>query len=213
MPTYKTLRSAPHIWLTLLAVVSLGGLTACGSGGDEIAESGRVTSVGVANIGGPFSLITHTGKTFTQNNLIGKPSLIYFGFSYCPDVCPTALQRLGSLQAMADPEGDKLNYIFVGVDVERDTAESLAPYVTSRGFPKNLIGLAGTQEQMDVATSAYRVYAQKVDDPQSAAEYTFDHSDLVILTDKDGQFKDIFTRNDSLQEMETRVKFLLKSGK
>ena len=66
---------------------------------------------------------------------------------------------------------------------------------------------------MDVATTAYKVYAQKVDDPESAALYTFDHSDLMILLDKDGQFKDIFTRKDSLPEMETRVKFLLDSGK
>lgn len=196
-----------------LAFISGAGLAACGSEGGGIAKTGNVTSVGVADIGGPFLLTTHTGERFTEGNLVGKPTLLYFGFSFCPDVCPTALQKMGAVQERVDPEGTKLQYVFVGVDVERDTVESLAPYVTSRGFAKGLIGLAGTQDEMDVATSAWRVYAQKIDDPESAAEYTFDHSDLMILTGADGEFVTMFTRNDSLVEMETRLKFLLDTGK
>jgi protein SCO1/2 len=189
-------------------------LVSCGKNNKgDVAQSGPVIAMGDAQIGGPFTLTDHTGTVFTQDNFIGKPTLLYFGFSFCPDVCPSALQNMGAVQERVDPDGARLNYVFVGVDVERDTSESLAPYVTSRGFAKNLIGLSGTQAQMDVATTAYKVYAQKVDDPESAALYTFDHSDLMILLDKDGQFKDIFTRKDSLPEMETRVKFLLDSGK
>lgn len=189
------------------------GLSACGASNSDVGQVGKVVAVGDAAIGGPFTLTTHTGETFTQDDLTGKPTLLYFGFSFCPDVCPTALQKMGALQETVDPDGTKLRYVFVGVDVERDTPESLAPYVTSSGFPTGLIGLAGTQAQMDQAVSGYRVYAQKVDDPTSAAEYTFDHSDLVILIGADGQFKDIFTRDQSLPEMATRVKFLLDSGK
>lgn len=195
-----------------LALISGAGLAACGGDGGGVAKTGTVTSVGVADIGGPFALTTHTGERFTQDNLVGKPTLLYFGFSYCPDVCPTALQKMGAVQERVDPDGTKLQYVFAGVDVQRDTPESLAPYVASRGFAKGLIGLAGTQEEMDVATAAWRVYAQKIDDPESAAEYTFDHSDLMIVTGAGGEFITMFTRNDSLVEMETRLKFLLDTG-
>jgi len=139
----------------------------------------------------------------------GKPNLIYFGFSYCPDVCPTALQKMGALQAQMGKDGEKLRYIFISVDTERDTPETLAPYVTSRGFPKPLIGLSGTQEQMDQAVAAYRVYAQKVKDDSSAAEFTYDHSDLIIVTDGQGEFANIFTRDASLTQMAESLKALL----
>lgn len=203
----KTLR------IGALSCLGLFALSACGNAGNDIAQSGTVVALGEAQLGGPFTLIDQNGDVFTQDNLVGKPTLLYFGFSYCPDVCPSALQNMGMVQDRADPDGTQVNYVFVGVDVERDTPESLAPYVTSRGFAKNLIGLSGTQEQMDVATSAYKVYAQKVDDPSSAAEYTFDHSDLMILLDDQGKFKDLFTRATTVPEMATRVKFLLDSGK
>jgi len=127
----------------------------------SVAQSGTVIASGTASIGGPFKLTDTSGKIFTQDNLKGKPNLIYFGFSYCPDVCPTALQKMGALQAQMGKDGEKLRYIFISVDTERDTPETLAPYVTSRGFPKPLIGLSGTQEQMDQAVAAYRVYAQR----------------------------------------------------
>ena len=175
----------------------------------SVAQSGTVIASGTASIGGPFTLTDTSGKIFTQDNLKGKPSLIYFGFSYCPDVCPTALQKMGALQAQMGKDGEKLRYIFISVDTERDTPETLAPYVTSRGFPKPLIGLSGTQEQMDQAVAAYRVYAQKVKDDSSAAEFTYDHSDLIIVTDGQGEFANIFTRDASLTQMAESLKALL----
>ena len=186
-------------------------LAACGNANNSnsIAQSGTVIASGTAAIGGPFSLTDTNGETFTQKNLKGQPSLIYFGFSYCPDVCPTALQKMGALQAQLGDDGDKLQYIFISVDTERDTPESLAPYVTSRGFPQPLIGLSGTQAEMDQAIAAHRVYAQKVKDESSAAEFTYDHSDLVIMMNSAGKFEDIFTRDVSLPAMAGRVKLLL----
>lgn len=186
-------------------------LSACGpenpSGG--VAQSGTVIASGTANIGGPFTLTDTKGEVFTQDNLKGQPSLIYFGFSYCPDVCPTALQKMGALQELLGKDGDKLRYIFISVDTERDTPETLAPYVTSRGFPQPLIGLSGTQAQMDKTVAAYRVYAQKVKDDSSAAEFTYDHSDLIIVTDSDGEFANIFTRDTSLIQMADSLKAIL----
>ena len=184
-------------------------LTACDNSTSGVAQSGTVVASGAASIGGPFTLTDTAGKIFTEDNLKGEPSLIYFGFSYCPDICPTALQKMGAVQAQLGDDGDKLKYIFISVDTERDTRETLAPYVTSRGFPDPLIGLAGTQIQMDEAVAAYRVYAQKVKDDSSAAEFTYDHSDLVIMMNSEGEFEDIFTRNISVPEMAGRMKLLL----
>lgn len=199
----------------LVASTAALALTACGnaSSNSSIAQSGTVIASGTAAIGGPFTLADQTGAAFTEENLIGQPSLIYFGFSYCPDVCPTALQKMGALQDALGTDGDKLQYIFISVDTERDTPESLAPYVTSRGFPQPLIGLSGSQDQIDKAVTAYRVYAQKVSDPDSAAEFTYDHSDLIILMNSKGEFEDIFTRNQSLPEMAQRVRALLSKSK
>jgi len=119
--------------VVLIGSASLA-LSACGNANNSnsIAQSGTVIASGTAAIGGPFSLTDTNGETFTQENLMGQPSLIYFGFSYCPDVCPMALQKMGALQAQLGDDGDKLQYIFISVDTERDTPESLAPYVTSR---------------------------------------------------------------------------------
>ena len=196
--------------LSLAALSAPLALSACGqSSGGGVAQSGTVVASGTAAIGGPFTLTDTAGQAFTEQDLKGQPSLIYFGFSYCPDICPTALQKMGALQAQLGADGDKPRYIFISVDTERDTPETLTPYVTSRGFPKPLIGLSGTQAQMDGAVAAYRVYAQKVKDEGSAAQFTYDHSDLIILMNAEGEFEDIFTREASVPAMAMRVKMVL----
>ncbi len=197
--------------MTSLALCGMAfALAACGPAGNSgVAQSGTVIASGTANIGGPFTLTDTNGALFTEQNLKGQPSLIYFGFSYCPDVCPTALQKMGALQEQLGADGDKLRYIFISVDTERDTAETLAPYVTSRGFPQPLIGLSGTQEQMDKAVAAYRIYAQKVKDDTSAAEFTYDHSDLIIVMNSEGAFSTLFTRDTALPQMVSQLRELL----
>ncbi|MGB0906394.1 MAG: SCO family protein [Maricaulaceae bacterium] len=203
----------PRFIIASLALASLC-LSACGdtspSTNSPAGQSGGVVvASGTAAIGGPFELVNTKGETVTEDVLLGKPSLIYFGFSYCPDVCPTALQKMGALQARTDKKGTRLNYILITIDPERDTPESLAPYITSRGFPLGLQGFSGSQEQINTALAAYRVYAQKAEDPGSAAEYTMDHSDIIYLMNADGTFADVFTHNDSLPDMEKRVKAAL----
>ncbi len=207
-----------HLKMALALVATSALLLACGptqnSGQNGVASSGTVVASGAADIGGDFNLTDHSGAAFTQDNLLGQPSLVYFGFSFCPDVCPTALQKMGALQAaLGKSEGVEnsgaLRYVFISVDAERDTPGSLAPYVASRGFPEGLIGLSGTQTQVDTAVAAYRVYAKKVDDPQSAAEYSFDHSDLIFLMDAKGDFTDVFTRNTTIAQMVAQIESVL----
>lgn len=191
-----------------LAILA-ASLTSCGQ---PTANVGKTVTSGTADIGGAYTLINQNGETVSQADALGKPQLIYFGFSYCPDICPTALQKMGAAQARIDPDGDKLNYIFISVDPERDTPESLKLYVTANGFPKGLTGLTGTPDQVETAKTAFKVYSQKVPTPESAADYTVDHSDIMYLMDKDGEFVEFFFGKSTVPEMAARINLHLKTG-
>lgn len=198
--------------ITLAACTLLATGTAGCGGGEPTATVGKTVVSGTADIGGAYNLVNQDGETVTQDSALGKPQLIYFGFSYCPDICPTALQKIGAVQARIDPAGDKLNYLFISVDPQRDTPESLKLYVTANGFPKGLTGLTGTQEQIDIVKAAYKVYSQNVPTPDSAADYTVDHSDIIYLMDKDGKFVEFFFGKSTVPEMAERVRTHLKTG-
>lgn len=184
-----------------LAILSLAG-TACEQ---PTARSGPVVTVGEADIGGAYQLVNHHGETVTQDSFLGRPQLIYFGFSFCPDVCPTALQQMGMAMAEVDPEGLYFQPIFISVDPERDTPEALAQYVTARGFAPGLVGLTGTVEQVEQAKGAYKIYAKKVEDPTSTAGYTVDHISLIFLMDENGKFADVFSHETTTTEMIRRL--------
>lgn len=194
----------------ILMVILSFGLLACSE--QPAAKSGKTTSVGTADIGGAFTLVDDTGATVTEAALQGKPHLIYFGFSYCPDICPTALQKLGASQDILGRSADDVGYILFSVDPERDTPESLALYVTANGFPKSLRGFTGSVEQVEVAKAAYKVFAQKSPLEDSAAGYTVDHQDLIFLMGKDGKFVDYFSGRSTPKDIASRVQYYLKSG-
>ncbi len=194
----------------IIAVLWALALTACGQ---PTAKVGRTVTSGTADIGGAYTLITQDGETVTEAAFLGKPQLIYFGFSYCPDICPTALQKMGAVQARIDASGNKLNYLFISVDPDRDTPESLKLYITANGFPEGLTGLTGTQSQVDIAKAAYKVFSQKTPTPDSAADYTVDHSDIIYLMDKEGKFVEFFFGKSTVPEMTARIEYHLKSGK
>jgi len=198
------------IKLAASAVFAIG-LVGCSA--EPTATVGKTVMSGAADIGGAYTLTNHSGETVTEAASLGKPQMIYFGFSYCPDVCPTALQKIGAVQSRIDPAGDKMNYLFISVDPERDTPESLKLYVTANGFPKGLTGLTGTQDQIDAVKSAYKVYSQNVPTPESAADYTVDHSDIIYLMDKDGTFVEFFFGKSTVPEMVERVRAHLKTGR
>jgi protein SCO1/2 len=193
----------------IIAVLVAWALTACGQ---PTAKVGRTVTSGTADIGGVYTLVNHNGVTVTEAAFLGKPQLIYFGFSYCPDICPTALQKMGAVQARVDADGDKLNYLFISVDPDRDTPESLKLYITANGFPEGMTGLTGTQDQVETAKAAYKVFAQKTPTPDSAADYTVDHSDIIYLMDKDGKFAEFFFGKSTVPEMTKRIEYHLKRG-
>ena len=181
------------------AMAVLGLAPACGE--KPTARAGKTVTSGEAAIGGAFTLINHDGMQVSDESFHDKPQLIYFGFSYCPDVCPIALQKMGAAQALLGSRGQDLNYLFISVDPERDTPESLKLYTGANGFPEGLVGLTGSQAQVDGAKAAFKVYSQKVPAPDSAAEYTVDHSDIIYLMKKDGSFGEFFSGRSTPAEM------------
>jgi len=179
----------------------------------QIAQSGPVTAVsGKADIGGAYELVDHNGKTVTDKDFLGKAQLIFFGFAFCPDVCPTALQKMGVALDMSGDAAADYQPIFITVDPTRDTPEMLAQFVTANGFPDGLVALTGTQAQIDQAKKAFKVYGAKADDPASAAGYTFDHTSLIYMMDKNGEFLDVFSHRTTAQDMANRLVQHQKAG-
>ena len=137
-----------------------------------------------AAIGGPFQLTDQSGQTVTEKSLQGRPTLIFFGFTHCPDVCPTALFEISELLHAMGNDADRVNAYFVSVDPERDSKEAIKDYLSS--FDPHLKGLTGDPEAIAKVLSAYRVYAKKV--PLKDGDYTMDHTALTYLMDRDGKF-------------------------
>ncbi|WBU29773.1 SCO family protein [Rhodopseudomonas palustris] len=137
-----------------------------------------------ATIGGAFRLTDQNGQVITEQSMKGKPTLIFFGFTRCPDVCPTSLFELSQVLGAMGPDADRINAYFVSVDPERDTPQSIKDYLSS--FDPHLKGLVGTPEATEKIEKAYRVYAKKV--PLKDGDYTMDHTALIYLMDKSGNF-------------------------
>jgi protein SCO1/2 len=137
-----------------------------------------------AAIGGPFQLTDQAGQTVTDQNLKGRPTLIFFGFTHCPDVCPTSLFEISEVLKAMGKDADRVNAWFVSVDPERDTAAAMKDYLSS--FDPHLKGLTGNPEAVTKVLTAYRVFSRKV--PLKDGDYTMDHTALIYLMDKDGRF-------------------------
>ncbi|MEZ5764954.1 MAG: SCO family protein [Xanthobacteraceae bacterium] len=135
-------------------------------------------------IGGPFQLVDQDGKAVTDKSLPGKPTLIFFGFTHCPDVCPTALFEISEILRVMGKDASRVNAFFVSVDPERDTPAIMKDYIAS--FDPNLKALTGSPEAVAKIVSAYRVYAKKI--PLKDGDYTMDHTALIYLMDREGHF-------------------------
>lgn len=143
-------------------------------------------TTGKALIGGPFTMVNHDGQTVTQETFAGRHSLVFFGFTHCPDICPATLQVAGDAMEKLGPLAAKVQPIFVSVDPERDTPATLKSYLED--FDPRLTGLTGSVDQVDAMAKAYRIYHAKVDDPNSADGYTVDHSAFMYLMSPAGQY-------------------------
>ena len=139
---------------------------------------------GPSAIGGPFSLIDQHGKPVTDQDLKGRPALVFFGYTHCPDVCPTTLFDVSELLRALGPDAGRAAALFITVDPERDTAPVIKDYLSS--FDPHLRGATGEPKAVEAAEKAYRVYAKKV--PGENGDYSMDHTALVYLMDKQGRF-------------------------
>ena len=142
------------------------------------------SSSGSSAIGGPFKLIDQNGKTITDSDLKGRPFLVFFGYTHCPDVCPTTLFDVSEVMQALGKDADRTGALFITVDPERDTPAVLKDYLSS--FNPHLQGATGDPAAIDAAEKAYRVYAKKV--PTGNGDYSMDHTALVYLMDKQGRF-------------------------
>jgi protein SCO1/2 len=142
------------------------------------------TAGGPSAIGGPFKLVDPSGKPITDEDMKGHPFLVFFGYTHCPDICPTTLFEMSEVMRALGKDADGINALFITVDPERDTPAVMKDYLSS--FDPHLRGATGDQKAIDAVEKAYRVYAKKV--PAEKGDYSMDHTALVYLMDKQGRF-------------------------
>jgi protein SCO1 len=148
------------------------------------ARSGSPIGPAIAAVGGPFHLEDQNGKPVSDQDFKGRPFLVFFGYTHCPDICPTTLFEISEVIKTLGKDADRAGAIFITVDPERDTPAALKDYLSS--FDPHLRGLTGEPAAVEAAIKAYRVYAKKV--PLKDGDYTMDHTAVVYLMDKDGHF-------------------------
>lgn len=157
--------------------------------------------------GQEFSLTSTKGGSFTQADLVGTPSLIFFGYTFCPDVCPTTLAETTAWRAQLGLSADDLRIIFVTVDPERDTTEMVKAYV--EGFDPSVIGLVGTPEETEKAKAAFGVFSEKAGDVESEF-YLVNHTALTFLVDKDGSFEGTIAYEEASDTALAKIDRLVK---
>lgn len=185
----------------VLGLAIVGGI-AWRAGVFQTASTAAGESRGQPAVGGPFELVNQNGQPVDETILKGKWSAVFFGFTYCPDVCPTTMQTLAVVQDQLGPKAKDFQVVFISVDPERDTPEQLATYLSNEVFPKGVIGLTGTPAQVDAAAKAYRLYYKKVGEGE---DYLMDHFSGTYLMDPKGEFSRILPYNIPPEELTRQI--------
>ncbi|HTO31865.1 MAG TPA: SCO family protein [Pararhizobium sp.] len=175
----KTLRIV--LWVAVAVVAAVLGYTA-------YRISNAKDHLAAGPFGVPFELVSQTGQPISEKAFTGKPSAVFFGFTHCPEVCPTTLFELNGWLERVDPDGTKLQAFFVSVDPERDTPEIMNQYVSN--VSKRITGISGPPEKVMEMVKGFRVYAKKIplDEKNPTGDYTMDHTASVFLLDAKGAF-------------------------
>jgi protein SCO1 len=188
-------------WAAVIVMAAMAGLAALGLSPGAI-DPARMPLA--ASIGGPFELTSHEGKRFKSTELKGKPFALFFGFTNCPDVCPTTLLELTNRMAELGADADKLRIVFVTVDPEKDTPEFMKRYIAN--FDKRVIGLTGTPAEIAAIAKAYRAIYAKV---KTKDDYTMDHTATVYLMDAQGRFVSTIAYQESAETQRAKLKRLV----
>jgi cytochrome oxidase Cu insertion factor (SCO1/SenC/PrrC family) len=197
----KTSAPSPRVLvfglITLLLALAIGIYALSSS---KLAPVGS----GIALVGGPFTMVNQKGETVTEKTFLGKPMLLFFGFTFCPDVCPTELQIItAALEDLGD-KGSDIQPIFVTVDPERDTPEVMASYVSN--FGTRLVGLTGSPAQVAEMAGVYRIFYAKQDNPKDPKNYQMDHSAIIYLMGTDGKFLKHFSYSTDAKALAVGIK-------
>ncbi|WP_427790010.1 SCO family protein [Brevundimonas diminuta] len=189
--------------------LALGVVTMVVVGGRQQSAQTTDAATGQPLVGGPFTLTNQDGQVVTEKILEGKWSLVFFGFTYCPDYCPTTLGVLNAVQERMGDKAKDLQILFVSIDPERDTPQMLKDYLSSDGFPNGVIGLTGTPEQVAQAAKAYRAFYQKVGEGEG---YTMNHGLTVYLMGPDGQFRSAVAHDLGPSRTATLIENAMEKG-
>ncbi len=198
-----------------LAGVILAGLVIWRAGLSHVtfeADAGpaRVTrTTGSATVGGPFQLVDQNGQTRDQRVLQGRWSAVFFGFTHCPDICPTTLQALGAAKEALGPQADRLQLVFVTVDPARDTPQALKAYLESGAFAPGVVGLTGTEAEVRQAAAAYRAPYARVG---QGADYQMQHSSLIYLMNPQGEFDRVLRLERPPQAVAAEIRQAMAAG-
>lgn len=163
---------------------------------------------GTPAVGGPFTLTDQTGKRVTEKDFLGRYMLVFFGFTHCPDICPSGLQVMTVALEKLGPKAAEITPVFISLDAERDKPEVLNQYIKS--FHPSIVGLTGSPEEIAAAAKAYRVYYKKVADEKTPENYTYDHSAIFYLMGKDGKFVAPIPHTTSADEFAKNLETALK---
>lgn len=170
--------------------------------------SGQGMSTGTVAIGGPFALVDGTGRPFTDADLKGRYSLVFFGFTHCPDICPLTLQVVGAALDLAGPAGEKVTPVFITVDPARDTPEIVGGYAAA--FHPRFVALTGAPEQVQAAMQSYKVFARAVPltdaEGNATGDYTMEHSSLIFLMNPDGGYVTHFSTGASAEDIAAYIR-------
>jgi protein SCO1/2 len=196
-----------NIQILLASAISLMVIAAAGLAARMLIPAApQITKSMTGAIGGPFALTAADGRTVTDQTYRGKWQLIYFGYTSCPDACPTALNNMGVALDRLGPEAGMLQPIFITVDPKRDTREALAEYL--KAFDPHIVALTGTADQIAAIVKQYHVYVAA--HPESGGDYTVDHSSLYYLINPEGQFVNVLPGDLSGDDMADRLRELMK---
>ena len=207
MPRGRVLAFAAVVLLIALGIVAA---TVVISGRREAEPGvGRVVSTGQPTVGGPFTLTDQNGQRVDQSLLEGKWTLVFFGFTYCPDFCPGTLQMLDVTKAALGEQGRDLQIVFISVDPERDTPQAMGDYLSSDGFPDGVIGLTGSAEEIATVAREYRAFYEKVGEGPT---YTMNHSLTIYLMGPDGQFRSALTSDLGPERAADTIRRVMRRG-
>jgi protein SCO1/2 len=171
-------------------------------------KNAGVEALPSGGIGGPFKLAASTGGSFSTEDLKGKPFLVFFGFTRCPEICPTTISDISTWLDALGPDGKEIKALFISIDPERDNVASMKDYLSS--FNDRIIGLTGTPDEIAAVAKEYRVYYAK--HPLKDGDYTMDHSAVIYLMDRQGRLAGTLSYGDAASDAVAKLKRLLASA-